>query len=232
MRPPMAERFVLPPLITGTTWQNVVSSLIRQQGDSRGLEVDGGETAPAMTNREALAIVSAMRAAAQRVVGFPLWYQFAAIAYGWNPQGGDLDGRDAQGDADYPPYAGVMLVQELTRLAAALDAVHYPDARIDIPDVWAQPPLMAEIGAALQDDGAQVAFKIPLPACKDPKTGAPAKPVRNPKTGRWECPGGVIVIDDPITAVGKSLIKVAIPVVGLWLLYEVFLKPRRRRSKD
>lgn len=228
----MPERFVLPPLITGSTWQNAVAALLRGQGDSRGLEVEGEATAPAMTNREALAIVAAMRAPAQRVSGFPLWYQFAALAYGWSPEGAELDGRSDQADADYPVYAGVMLAGELARIAQELDAANSPDARIDLPDVWAQPVLMAEIGAALQDDGAEVAFKIPLPACKDPKTGAPAKPVRNPKTGRWECPGGIITIDDPITAIVKSLLKVAIPVGAIYVAYEVFLKPRRRRKRS
>lgn len=227
----MPERFVLPPLITGSTWQNTVAALLRGQGDSRGLEVDGGDTAPAMTNREALAIVSAMRAPAQRVTGFPLWYQFAALAYGWSPDVGELDGRSEQADTDYPVYAGAMLSNELSRIAGELDAIGAPDARIDLPDVWAQPALMAEIGAALQDDGAQVSFKIPLPACKDPVTGKPAKPVRNPKTGRWECPGGFIEIDDPITAIMKSLTKVVIPVAAIYVAYEVFLKPRRRRRR-
>ena len=227
----MPERFVLPPLITGSTWQTAVAALLRGQGNSRGLEVEGTETAPAMTNREALAIVSAIRSPAQRV-GFPLWYQFAALAYGWSPEGAELDGRAEQADADYPVYAGVMLAHELGRIAQELDGAGVLDARIDLRDVWAQPALMAEIGSALQDDGAEVAFKIPLPACKDPKTGAPAKPVRNPKTGRWECPGGIITIDDPITAVAKSLLKVAIPVGAIYVAYEVFLKPRRRRKRS
>lgn len=231
----MPERFALPPVITASSWANAVSSLLSQQRSSRGTEVDDeGKAAPVMTNREALAIVEAMRRPAQRVLtGWPMWYQFAAIAYNWeaNPGAPMLDASDERADADFPAYAAVMLGEELVRLAQGLDAVRYPDVRLDLTDVWAQPAVMAEIGAALQDDGAQVSFKIPIPACKDPVTGKPARPVRDPSTGRWTCPGGVVQIDDPITAILKSLSKVAVPVGVILIAYYAFENKRARRRK-
>lgn len=231
----MPERFALPPVITASSWATAVSSLLSQLRTSRGTDVDeDGKAAPVMTNREALAIVEALRRPAQRVLtGWPMWYQFAAIAYGWSANDGTplLDGSDDRADADFPQYAAVMLCEEILRLANGLDAVRYPDVRIDLSDVWAQPALMSEIGAALQDDGARVSFKIPIPACKDPVTGKPARPVKDPATGRWTCPGGVVQIDDPITAILKSLSKVAVPVGAIILAYYALEYKRRRRRK-
>lgn len=228
----MAERFALPPVVTASSWATAVSSLLAQQRARRGVDVEEGGAAPVMTNREALAIVEAMRRPASRLTPWGLWYQFGAIAYGWEPGGSEeLDGSDERADADFAPYAAVMLCEELIRIAESLDAVGQPDPRIELIDVWGDPRHMAEIGAALQDDGARVSFKIPIPACKDPVTGKPARPVRDPSTGRWTCPGGVVTIDDPLTAILKSLSKVVVPVGAIVLAYYALEYKQRRRRK-
>lgn len=227
----MPDRIALPPLVTASSWRSIVQS-IWQQSARAGLETDDdGRTAPAWTNRQALSIVSGMRNAARPVTAWPLWYQFAAAAYGWDPSSNELDTTDGRADGAYPAGAAVQLVDELRRIAEQLDAVRYPELRVELPDVWADPEIVADMSAALQGDGARVAFKIPLPVCKDPVTGKPARPVKDPADGRWKCPGGVVVIDDPVTAIVKSLSKVAVPVALILIAYEAFRRGATRRGR-
>lgn len=225
----MSDRVALPPVVTASTWRNIVQS-IWQQSARQGLETDDdGATAPAWTNRQALSIVAGMRAAARPVMSWPLWYQFAAAAYGWDPATGELDASDERAEGAYPAGAAVQLVAELRRIAEALDAVRYPELRVELPESWGGAELVADMTAALRDDGAQVAFKIPLPTCRDPRTGKPARPVRDPADGRWKCPGGVVTIDDPITAIIKSLSKAAVPAALILIAYAAITNKRRRR---
>lgn len=219
----------LPPVITASTWKTIVDS-IWEHSARQGLETDDeGGTAPAWTNRQVLAIVVGMKAAAKAVMAWPLWYQFAAAAYGWDPEAGTLDTSDTHGDAAYPVGAAVQLVAELRRIAAALDAVRYPETRVDLADVWDDPSVLSDATAALAGDGARIAFKVPLPACKDPVTGKPSFPKRDPRDGRWKCPGGVVTVDDPITAIMKSLSKAVVPAALILIAYAAFTNKRRRR---
>lgn len=220
----------LPDLITASSWKNIVQS-IWQQSSRLGLETDPdtGETAPAWTNRQALALVAGVRAAAKPVMAWPLWYQFAAAAYGWDPATNALDTSDGHADEAYPVGAAVQLVGELRRIAEQLDAVRYPELRVTLDDVWGNPAIVADVIGALAGDGARVAFKIPLPVCKDPATGRPARPVKDPADGKWKCPGGVVTVDDPITALLKTLSKAAVPAALILIAYAAMTNQRRRR---
>jgi hypothetical protein len=208
----MAERFTLPPMITASSWGSVMDALWSKS--SRGMTTDDeGTIAPKWTNREAVAVIAALRGLAAMAEGFPLWYQFAAIAYDWEPGRNRLDRSDEQADRFYDPGAAVMLNLEMQRLVGELDDLHRTSPRLDLDShSWTDAALQGEIAKSLREDGAGVAFKIPLPACKDPVTGKPARPVKDPKTGKWTCPGGPLLIDDPITAIIKALAPIAVPL--------------------
>lgn len=191
-----------------------------------------GTVAPALSNREALAIVMALRRTAQRHgAAFPLWYQFAAPAYAWTPGSDVLDATDRQAEAEYPPDATVQLHLEIQRLTADLDEANAPDPRIELEDTFMEAETQREVAAALRDDGARAEFKIPLPACKDPQTGKPARPVYDDRDRKWKCPGGVVTIDDPITAIIKTAAPLAIIAILAYGAGVVLAKPRRRRRK-
>lgn len=226
----MAERFTLQPTITGSTWSNVWGALSWER-PSRGMVTDDdGTVAPRWTNREAIAVIAAVRAVAS--ADFPLWYQFAAPAYGWEPGRNKLDRSEPQGDRDYEANAAVMLQLEIQRIFNDLDERRKADPRLDIDaQSWTDATLQAEVAKALREDGAQAQFKIPLPACKDPKTGKPARPVKG-EDGKWRCPGGPLLIDDPITAIVKALAPIAIPAAlilgAAWVMSKRPRRPRRR----
>jgi len=227
----MSERFQLPPVITSSSWVTLMQSLWSQS--KRGtVQDDAGIAVPAWTNREAIAVVSGLRELARGApgAGFPLWYQFAAAAYGWRPDSGDLDNSMAQADRIYPADDAVELNAELERIVTHLDLRMHPNPRMALVDRFNSDTFLSELRTALAQDGADVSFKIPLPACKDPVTGKPARPVKDPRTGKWTCPGGAVTIDDPLTAIVKALATVAIPAALVLLAIGAF-EPRRRRRK-
>lgn len=227
----MSDRAALPPTITASSWRTIVQSLW-QQSLRLGLETDDdGNAAPAWSNRQAIAIITGVRNAARPVMQWPLWYQFAAAAYGWDPATNELDASDARADGPYPAGAAVQLMTEIRRIAEQLDAVRYPELRVDMTEEWADPSTIADVSSALHDDGAKIAFKVPLPACRDPVTGRPARPVYDRTDGKWKCPGGVATIDDPLTAIAKSLSKVAVPAALILIAYAAFTNSRRGRRR-
>lgn len=222
----MAERFTLPRTITGSTWPNVMAALWERS--TRGVVTEEGAQVPRWTNREALAVVMGLRKLAAGA--FPLWYQFAAVAYGWSPDNDQLTVRGGQADGEYPPEISVLLSGEIDRITTELEGEQRKDPRLELEDLFADKSVIAAVAGALKQDGADAAFKIPMPACKDPVTGRPAKPVKDPRTGKWTCPGGGYTVDDPITAIVKSLSKVAIPVALIYgVAWVLSHKPRRSR---
>lgn len=223
------DRLRLPPVITASNWATVQGALWGRS--PRGLAEADGVQVPRWTSREAAAVVQGMRGIARRAGDpFALWYQFAAVALGWEP-GGGLDSSDEQADLDYPADTAVQLSQEFTRIAGILDRAKVADPSISLADAWSDPKFVESVSASLQGDGAANAtFKIPLPACRDPRTGKPVLPVRG-RDGKWTCPGGLVTVDDPVTAIVKSLSKVAIPLALILIAYGALKATRRGRRK-
>lgn len=225
----MSERFTLPPVITGSSWSTVLESLWSQSRRD-----DDAASSPTWTNREAVAVVAGLRELGRGAAGgFPLWYQFAAVAYAWEPGRASLDATERQADELYPAEQAAQLAGELKRVVGDLESKRHPEPRFAIADVFDRAAFQAEVAGALAQDGADAQFKIPLPACKDPRTGRPTRPVKDPQTGKWSCPGGVVTVDDPITAIVKSLSKLAVPIaialVAYGALYERTRRGRRKR---
>lgn len=217
----VAERFRLQPIVTaslwGTVWESIWSGLQRD----RGMQIDReGTTAPKLTNREAIAIVAALRKESQRTTaGFPLWYQFAAIAYGWDPDNDRLDISDTQRDRVYPADMAVELFLAVQKLTFELEKESPTDPRLELDSgAFADNVFQGEVIAALHADGAFTTAVIPL--CKDKKTGKWRFPkaacdadgkgprARDPATGREiELP-----CDKPGECEPKPIGKIAIPV--------------------
>jgi len=246
-----------PPFLTASSWDNIYAQLwdiaLRRPGGTQ-TSADG-TLAPALTNGEIQMIVRAWQSARRSL--WPLWYQFAAAAYNWNPDNGDrLDTSAKWRDA----FADVEIVRELWLstfgLRFDLDATQLPKPRLDLDaETFDDAVWQAEVRAELRADGASASFKIPLPACKDPKTGKATTP-------KYTCPRGyklvvingipmckhitsgklakpklecdVVKVDDPITAIGKSLRKdLATVVIVAAVLYLVLgNKPRHRAQGD
>jgi hypothetical protein len=227
----MAERFQLPPVITASSWPSLADSLWSQT--KRGVvQDDAGDLAPKWTNREAVSVVQALRELGKGL-GFEWWYQFAALAYGWDPAADRLDETPSQADALYPPDSAVLLNRELIRIMNALETTHREDPRIELADVFDENAFKSDLMSALRQDGAAAQFKIPIPACKG-EGGRLVPPVWDRETRKWKCPGGVVVIDDPLTALVKSLIKPAAVIAAIYVLaagVPAVLKRRRKRSR-
>lgn len=226
MAPRTQTRGTFPATMTASTWASVLDAVRKRATDAHGaLSIPGA--LPKLTNAEALQLVRAWTLARSRA-RFPLWYQFAAVAYGWDPAHDTLDTSSAQGSRPYPSDATSELWAAMVQLAAEADSDNTsPTASLYFDDAWSDPTLAADVRNALRGDGADAAFKIPLPACKDPKTGKPVgKPQRDPKTGKWRCEP--VAVDDPITHAGKHVFAIAAVILSLWWLVDD-RKPRRRR---
>lgn len=204
-----------------------------------------GTKAPRLTNVEAVKLIRAYRAA---VVGtstmFQLWAQYAAIAYGWDPPSTDaLDASPLQADASYVPDVCVALWMELHRITLDLDRSG-SIATLELDGGFADAEWLADLRSVLRADGADAQFKIPMPFCRDKRTGRSRVPrppcdTRDPLTGKpWgKCdePGDceAVMVDDPVTALVKSLWPLALVVGALWLLSQPSEQPRRiRRYRD
>lgn len=223
MAPP--PRITFPVTLAASTWETVVQQAQDAASRRRGYVATDVARVPKLSNSEALQLIRAMTLAIGRPQ-FPLWYQFAAVAYGWDPTSDQLDTTSAHGDQLYPPDASVELWQAVKDAGAAADSsASHPVPSLYFDDVWADPLYAADVRRALQEDGADAAFKIPLPACKDPKTGKPTgRPSKGPD-GKWRC--DPVAVDDPVTFAGKQFGTILVLALGAWLLFGK--KPRRSR---
>lgn len=236
-----SSRYALAPLVTGSSWLNVYSAIHYRAFAARQRDAGAadGTTVPRLTNREAVALIMAWRTvAAMLPQRWPLWYQYAAAAYGWDPSSDRLDASAGQGGRIYPVSASEPLWDELRSIATGLDrqsgAEPYlslePSVDID-SDAFASPIVQGEVMSALREDGAEALFRIPLPACED-KDGRPTRPRRNPNTGKWECKP--LTVDDPLTHGRKQASKFGglLLIVGaLWLLTGAKSSGKRRGRK-
>lgn len=219
-------RSAFPLTLTASTWSDVLAAAHKRAADKNGTWPTG---APKVTNGEAVQLVRAWTTARSRAA-FPLWYQFAAVAYGWNPDADALDTSDRQSREWYAGDATPELWSTLALLAADADADNTSDtARLYFDDsAWNDPTFAADVRNALQGDGASAAFKIPLPACKDPKTGKPVgKPHWDAKRKRYVCDPVTV---DPVAQLKKEFVVLAAAIGLLWLATRK-PEPRRRRRK-
>ena len=246
------RRSALPPFITASRWGSVWQSAWETARRVRGAgNAPDGTTVPRLTNAEALTVALAWRDAAG--ARFPLWDQFAAVAYGWNPPARDvIDSSAKRHDGLYPLDTGNELWLSTSSLADDLDAEGVPDPRLDLADRFNDGVSQAKVAASLRADGARAKFSIPTGVCRDDKT----RKTRPPKvecvsqaTGRRQaprfvnglpyCPAGFkleakcppgthpIVIDDPLTALIKTLLPIALILVALGVIRTE--TPRRSR---
>ncbi len=227
-----AERKTFAPVITATKWVSVYDSAWQAAMKAGTVIGESSAVVPKLTNADAVRLIRGWSDEASRTL-FPLWYQFAAVAYGWDPANDTtnaLDASAARGTELYPVEATVMLWTELHRIAELLDNDRKETPRLYTDGTFADPFYADEVRTALAGDGATVQFKIPLPACKDPKTGKPVGRPHKGKDGKWTC--DPVLIDDPITALMKSLMPLALVVGAVWLLTRKSNQPRRRRRNE
>lgn len=200
MTPPL-QRFKLGRVSTGSQWSTVFWAQWEEAKRGRGSALDRtGTITPRVTNREAAALISAWRAAAAMSDDpFRLWHQFAAIAYGWTTGHDRLNASAAQGSKLYPLDLTTELWLALQRIALDLDDKRRESPRIELDsDTFTNPIFLAEVTKGMREDGAQAAAKVPLPACRDRKTGKPRAP--RPCLGkRHAAPDGTCYFVDPIT---------------------------------
>lgn len=222
----MAPNATFPPVITASRWETAWEAALAAARRRRG----GTSASAPITNGDAVALVKAW-ARSSGTGAMPLWYQFAATAYGWDPAKSDrLNTTARQRDALFDAAITSDLWTAARQTARGLDAGNEP-ARLDIDaDTFDSPVFQAGVRSAISGDGGmRAAGKIPV-GCRDPKTGklvgprmkcrpgfelelVPGTPFyvcRNKKTGEheqptYECEGETVYIDDPITAIGKAI---------------------------
>lgn len=224
---PRTRPSTFPPFVTASKWSTAWTAVFQAALKSNGKgHAPDGTMVPRLTNAEAVTLVMGwMEAATLR--RFPLWYQFGAVAYGWDPSTDKLDTSTARAAKLYPLEATHELWLATSDLSDVLDVDAPTAPRLALDGTFGDAVFQGQVRAALREDGAEAAFKIPLPACKDPKTGKPTGKPHKDKDGKWTC--DPVVIDDPLTAAKKSVFWFALMVgAGLWYLSN---KPRRYRRR-
>lgn len=168
--------YILPARAQADQFQELVGRLYRHVAEAdRGFinQTPDGTTVPRVSNREAVALAVGFRNLAQKIDRpdlFRLWYQFAALAYGWDPQGTDkLKIGKTQADDLYPLEGARELWLALFGLAVAIEreskgaeaTVEFD--RDDFEDVLVQ----ASVQDALRGDGAKADIEHPI-SCRQP----------------------------------------------------------------
>lgn len=236
-----------PKALYGNAWDAVYGTAfegaLKANGAGKGPFTDArgrsytDQKYPRITNGQAVTLIMGWMMAAGSSVNsdFALWYQLGAIAYDWDPARDRLDTSKARRDAWYPADASLELWMQAQALAWQLDkAEGHPasaeQVELSLDGSFDDPSFQGQVRAALRADGAQAQWKIPLPACKDPKTGKPGKPHKD-KNGKWTC--DPVVVDDPITRAKQSvngfLVLVAVVAIIAWTSDN---KSRRKRRKE
>lgn len=249
----MAPRRTFPPFVTASAWRTAYSATWDAARKARGVEyADDGTIVPALTNGDAIALIRAWSDAAtpQR---FPLWYQFAAVAYGWSPDRDRLLTSNKQRDELYPTEIGKELWLAMFRLSGDLDDELAASPKLITDWAFDDAVYVAGLAGELKRDGAQasISWKIPTGFCVDKKTrrrrvvrypcDANGQGPRNPidPTGpRLPCdkPGDCEpeTMDDPITVVKrrakKELAAVAMLAFVAWMLLREFNAPSAQRT--
>jgi len=230
-------------------WETVFGALFDDVLRRRGKQLtEDGTISPALTNQEAVALIAAFRALAVMTRdGFPLWAQYAGVAYDFGRGPLRFNTSLKQMGRMYPADIGVGLWSEGLHIFASLEKER-PDvpSQFDVDaDTFQSLAFVNDVKRDLQADADKITAskKIPFPACRDKKTGklrfprppcdkdgkGPIEPVtgrRMPCDKRGDC--DPVVVDDPITAVGKSLVPLVVGGVILWWLLAPNTRRRRR----
>jgi hypothetical protein len=213
----------------GTIWTTTFQAALRKRG--RGTAPDGSTMVPRLTNGEVITLVMAWMEAATPT-RFPLWYQFAALAYGWTPDNDRIDTSAKRRDALYPTDIGHELWMTTNNLSDTLQAETPANPRLDMDGRFDDVVFQGQVRAALMSDGAQAKWVIGFAGCKDPKTGKPGLPKKNPKTGKWEC--NPVVIQDPITRPARNILALLLYLGAAYVILvgDKAEKARRRGARS
>lgn len=248
MAPP---RRTFQPVITASAWETAHLATAAAASQRRGQgRASDGLLWPKLTNGDVITLVKAWHDASPS--GFPLWYQYAAAAYGWNARKRDkLDTSARQRDAAMDIEIVGDLEKNLLGVADDLDTDAKPNPRIELDaNAFDDGVFQGRVRAELVQDGAKAQFKIPV-GCKDPRTGKSKSPglkcregftlervpgtlvfvCKNKQTGETENPTldcDPVFVDDPITGVKKQLIH---ELVGIGLILAVVLVIRSELGK-
>lgn len=217
---PLAVSAALPRLVTASTWKACLDSLwrtaaMRYAGGVKGGDVigpDGTSSTPPLSNAEVVAIVFGVLADMGGASAWPLWYQYAAAAYGWDPPRRDsLDVSRARGVAPYDAALTLALWDELDRLVTEADADRRPTPRLDLDAVFTDAVVAGNVRAALQADGAAASLSLPMPPCRD-EQGRPTGATLRREGATWTCKRPAMV------GPSDSILPLVLVVGALWLL--------------
>lgn len=230
---PTKTDFRLARRVTASTWGNAFWAQWNQARVARGTAKASDATiTPRVTNREAVAIINAWRGENSLTSQpFSLWYQFAAIAYGWMVDKDTLAATSPQATRLYPVDATKELWLAVQRIANRLE-IERPDVAVALdvdPDAFMSPTFRGEVGNALRGDGANAEWLVGVGGCKDPKTGKVRPFPKGSCKVKWTAVGPIlhsckfekcdpvrVEIDDPLGV--KPLLLIAL-VLGAWWAY-------------
>lgn len=228
------------PVYTASTWSTLHRQMLATMSERAN-----GAPGPAMTNREAVAFIREWRDVSH--AKSDLWWQFAAVAYGWDPRRDELRTDSKQAERWYSPELTADLWEWARGIARALDERNDgTPPRIAVnKDTFADPVFIGNVRARLLDDGARAAFKIPTGYCKDKKgrkrfPNAPCdkhgrgplvgykrgRPIYAPCDRQGDC--APEFVDDPISVVVGNVSTLLLVVGAVWLL----TRPTRRSRRD
>lgn len=243
------------PFYSGSTWDAVFRALWDFVQGKRGKYVakhpgpNGPQVAPRLTNGEVITVIMAwmppLVAAGARMASFPLWDQFAAAAYNWNPTTGRLDTSTANRDDWYPDILLAELWSSLYKVALDLNDTQQTP-RIDMDGRWDDIVFQSTVKSAVSQDApittaadASAAFNIPIPGCKGPDGKlTPPKCKRQMKRYPYlceeyeKCDG--VSVKDPITVVrdkASNMFSLALLVGVFWLMFNNEPSRPRRRTR-
>jgi len=176
-------------------WTQAHDDLMTERGPVSSTQ---GATGPALTNREAIALIVEWRAIAKQLgVPFAVWHYLAAPAYGYLAPGDAFRVDDALADQPYPSEVAPLVWAWTGDLAEQLDAADRSiGARRLLPDVDGYPRQADVIAAAIAADGGKCKIALPgvppdlWPDCKD----VVPPPFRDPLLPKNPIPGVVRAI--------------------------------------
>lgn len=173
----MATRLTFPPFVTASQWSTAWQTLFTRAKDVNGsTHAADGTLVPKLTNADAVSLSMAWLAAADKQ-RWPLWYQYAALAYGWSPDRDRLLTSDKQAARPYPVEFANDLWLSTFKLALDLDGDKVPGPRLDMDGRFDDPVFQGEVRAALTEDGAKAPLlrREPMPTITKKKKPKPAK---------------------------------------------------------